>query len=66
VDASALAALATVRRDPGSSLLTRGGATTSALALQALNAIDRRFSLRLVERGGGGLAVLELGRRKPL
>ena len=63
VDAGALSALATIRRNPRTPILRRGSGEVSALQAQALRAIDRRFRLRLVERGAGGLAVVRLERR---
>lgn len=64
VDAGALSALATARRNPRSPLLFRGGAALAAVQLQALYAIQQRFRLRLVERGAAGLVVLELASRR--
>ena len=63
VDGPALAALTAVRRDPRSLLLRLPGARTAGLEVQALTALDRRFRFRVVERGAGGLVVLELERR---
>lgn len=63
IDAGALATLRAIRRDPRSRVLTTGDGNVAAVQAQALRSIDRRFRLRLVRRGSGGLAVLELRRR---
>ena len=60
IDAGALAAMVELRRNPRSRVRTQGSATVSILQARALEAIDRRFRLRLVQRGSGGLAVAEL------
>ena len=63
VDSAALSSLAAVRRNPRSRLRNQGGRATSILQVRALEAIDRRFRMRVVERGAGGLTVMELARR---
>ncbi len=60
IDAGALSALAELRRNPRSRVRNQGTATVSILQARALEAIDRRFRLRPVARGSGGLAVAEL------
>ena len=64
VDRPHLAALAVVRRNPRSRLLTRPGPGTSSLQVWTLREIDRRFRLRTVARDPSGrLVVVELAPR---
>lgn len=64
LDTGALATLQAIRRDPRAVVLRQGDGRVALVQARALQAINRRFRLRLVRRGGAGLAVFELMRRR--